>query len=108
MPLSLILGISVLSGLTGGLLGAYLFIPFSGWLADRWKFFRKLSPKLSVPFHSYEVRLTRNSSHGMFTKQVYSGEDLAEAKKIYYTVQGPARTTVELWSRGNHTASRAA
>lgn len=89
-----------------GLIGAYLFIPLSGWLVDKYSTFKALAPEPELPLFEYEVRLTRNSSHGIFAKTIYAGSDLAQAKTIYYEATGPARTTAELYTRGNHTASR--
>lgn len=78
-----------------------------GWFLRGWWLFRGTSSSVP-PTATYEVRLTRNSSHGIFSKTVYSGEDLQKAKEVYYSATGPARTIVELYTRGNHTASRRA
>lgn len=79
----------------------------AGWLLRGWWLFRGASPS-QPPTSAYEVRVARNSSYGVFSKTVYAGDDLQEAKRVYYSAKGPARTTVELYTRGNHTASRRA
>lgn len=96
--MSNILVIAVAAVLAGGVLG---------WFTCSWWLFRGTSTN-QPPTSKYEVRLTRNSSHGIFSKTVYAGDDLQEAKRVYYSATGPARTTVELYTRGNHTASRRA
>lgn len=78
-----------------------------GWFLRGWWLFRGTSPS-QAPTATYEVRLTRQSSHGIFSKTVYAGDDLQAAKSAYYAATGPARTTAELYTRGNHTASRRA
>ena len=77
-----------------------------GWFANRYWLFRGNATSQEVDYPPYQVRLTRKSSHGPFLKVIYTGADLHEAKTAYYEATGPARTTVELWTRGNHTASR--
>lgn len=90
--------------LLGGAIGAWVFWRFRlfsrQWLAV---------PDGSVmpaPKFTYEVRLARQSSHGAFYQTVYGGDDLSVAKEKFKTAVGPARTICELWTRGNHTATR--
>jgi hypothetical protein len=92
----------ILTIIASALLGGVI-----GWFTRGWWLFRGTS-LASPPTAAYEVRLTRNSSHGVFSKTIYADDDLAAAKRVYYSAKGPARTTVELYTRGNHTASRRA
>jgi len=100
LSLLVVLAVSVLSGFGG----AYVF-----W---RWRLFGKEwlavpdGSVMPVSYSAYEVRLTRSSSHGLFFKSLYKGDDLQKAKRVYNEAVGPARTNAELWTRGSHTASR--
>lgn len=75
-----------------------------GWFLRQWTFFKP--DKTSVPVAEYEVRLALTTPDGPVAKVVYTGHDLQEAKAAFKTAKGPKSSLVELYTRGNHTASR--
>lgn len=83
----------------------------AGWFANSWKqrgavagYAHATGLNASA---EYEVRLTRMAAGQSYSRTIYTGPDLQEAKTIYKTAEGPARTEVHLYTRGNHTATRA-
>lgn len=89
-----------------GFIGAWVFWRFRLFSRD-WTAVPDGST-IPGPKLTYEVRMVRQSSHGAFYQTVYAGDDLFVAKEVFNTTTGPARTIVELHTRGNHTASRKA
>lgn len=75
-----------------------------GWFLRQWTLFR--GKKLDPPKAAYEVRLTRTAPYGKLEKVLYAGDDLQEAKRLYFEHKIPHNCAVELYTQGNHTATR--
>lgn len=74
-----------------------------GWFLRQWTLFRGGSVS---PGSRYEVRLTRTAPYGKLEKTLYAGDSLQDAKALYYSVKVPHNCVVEIYTAGNHTASR--
>ena len=77
-----------------------------GWFASRWYMFKGMTPSALLST-AYQVRLTRIAEGKSYSRTIYAGDDLMMAKAMFNGATGPARTIAELYTRGNHTASRA-
>lgn len=93
----LLILVSVLSGVAGA------------WLYQRYRirrFFGEWKPKLNssqVPGVPYVVSQTEPSG---FSRVLYEGDDLSLAKQAYFKTDMPRPSVVELFTHGNHTASK--
>lgn len=76
-----------------------------GWYGYRWFMFRPGKTDIA-PSMAYEVKLSRMAEGKTYSRSIWTGDDLTKAKLMFYTATGPSKTTVELYTRGNHTASR--
>lgn len=57
--------------------------------------------------HAYEVRVVRYTTKtGQFAKLIYSGDNLFQAKQVFYSEPRVPHCKIELYTRGHHTASR--
>lgn len=74
-----------------------------GWFLRQWTLFKGGSVSQGA---RYEVRLTRTAPYGKLEKTLYSGDDLQEAKQLYYAFKLPHNCAIELYTAGNHTATR--